>query len=183
MDTREAHPFFPAYYMSGVGLSALAEMPLGTDILRFGRGLSFLQAIYLGMCFTGGPGRWVQTPGFCGVVCCTSLRLNQVSHIMDCWEPIIWEVLPFSSLCFFPGLLGNDSQKPAEPIMRGGLIAGVQISARAHTWGSVVTLGAGGPSLAPLPLKPASEISLFEGVNESARYFLPTGRGESSAHV
>lgn len=30
-------------------------MPLGTDTLGFGGGLSFLQAIYLGMCFTGGP--------------------------------------------------------------------------------------------------------------------------------
>lgn len=49
--------------------------------------------------------------------------------------------------------------------------------------GSGVTLGAGGSYLAPLALKPASEISLFEGVNESARYFLPTGRGKSSAHV
>lgn len=106
-----------------------------------------------------------------------------MSHIMGRWEPILWEVLPVSSLCFFPGLLGNDSQKPAEAIMTGGLIAGVQISAQAHTWGSAVTLGAGGSYLAPLPLKPASEISLFEGVNESARYFLPTGRGESSAHV
>lgn len=33
----------------------LSEMPLGTDTLGFGGGLSFLQAIYLGMCFTGGP--------------------------------------------------------------------------------------------------------------------------------
>lgn len=71
-----------------------------------------------------------------------------MSHIMDCCEPMIWEVLPFSS-----GLLGKDSQKPAEPTVRGGLIAGVQISAQAHVWGSVVTLGAGGPYLAPLPIK------------------------------
>lgn len=41
-DTRETRSFFPAHYMSGVGLSALAEMPLGTDILRFGGGLPFL---------------------------------------------------------------------------------------------------------------------------------------------
>lgn len=131
--TREDHPFFPAYYKSAVGLSALAEMPLGSDTLRFGEGLSFLQAIYLGMCFTGGPWCWVQTPGLCSVVCYTSLGLNQVSHNMGCWEPIICKVLLFSSLCFFPGLLGNDSQKPAGPITMGGKIAGVQISAWAHT--------------------------------------------------
>lgn len=103
-------------------------MPLGTDTLRFGGGLSFLQAIYLGMCFTGGPGYWVQTLGLCSIVCCTSLGLNQVSHVMGCWEPIIWEVLLFPSLCFFCGLLSNGSQKPAGPIMMGGQIAGVQIS-------------------------------------------------------
>lgn len=80
----------------------------------------------------------------------------------------------FPLFVFFPGLSGNDSQKPAGPIMTGGQIAGV---------GSGVTLGAGGSYLAPLPFKPASETSLFEGVNESARYFLPTGRGKSSAHV
>lgn len=62
-------------------------------------------------------------------------------------------------------------------------IAGLQISAWAPYVGSGVTLGAGGSDFASLPLKPASEISLFEGVNESARYFLPTGRGKSSAHV
>lgn len=110
VDTREDHPFFPADCKSGVGLSALAELPLGTDIVRFGRGLPFLQAIYLGMCFTGGPGCWVQTPGFCSRVCGTSLGLNQVSHIMDCWEPIIWEVLPFSSL-LFPWPVGQGQSK------------------------------------------------------------------------
>lgn len=127
--------FLPAYYKSGAGLSASDEMPLGTGIVRFGRSLSFLQAIYLGMCFTGGLGCWVQTPGLCSVLRCTSLGLNQVSHIMDCWEPIIWEVLPFLSLCFFSGLLGKDSEKPAEPIMRGGQFTRVQISAWAHTRG------------------------------------------------
>lgn len=44
--------------------------------------------------------------------------------------------------------------------------------------GSGAALGAGGFYLAPLPLKPASEISLFEGVNESARYFLPLAEGK-----
>lgn len=48
---------------------------------------------------------------------------------------------PFLSLfAFFPGLLSSDSQKPAEPIVRGageGEIAGVQISAWAvcRLWG------------------------------------------------
>lgn len=95
-------PFLSGYSMSAIGLSALAEMLLGTDVLGFGRGLSFLQAIYLGMCFTGGPGCWVQTLNLRSVICHTSLGLNQVSHIMGCWEPKICEVFLFSSLCFFP---------------------------------------------------------------------------------
>lgn len=157
-------------------------MPLGTDTLRFGGGLSFLQAIYLGMCFTGGPGYWVQTLGLCSLVCCTSLGLNQVSHVMGCWEPIIWEVLLFPSLLFLWPV--EQWQSKASWTHHDGW---------ANCWspdfclgpcvGSGVTLGAGGSYLAPLALKPASEISLFEGVNESARYFLPTGRGKSSAHV
>lgn len=88
---------------------------------------------------------------------------------------------PFLSLfAFFPGLLSSDSQKPAEPIVRGQareklpecrFLLGPYV-------GSGVTPGAGGTYLAPLPLKPASEISLFEGVNESVRYFLPLAEGK-----
>lgn len=52
--TREDHVFFQAHSKSGVGLSVLAEMLLGTDILTFDGDLSFLQIIYLGICFTGG---------------------------------------------------------------------------------------------------------------------------------
>lgn len=46
---------FSSCCKSGGGFSAFTEMPLGTDTLRFGGGSSFSQAIYLGMCFTGGP--------------------------------------------------------------------------------------------------------------------------------
>lgn len=157
-------------------------MPLGTDTRRFGGGLSFLQAIYLGMCFTGGPGYWVQTLGLCSIVCCTSLGLNQVSR----YGPLEANNLgssPFSLSLLFLWPVGQWQSKASwthHDMWANCLSPDFCLGPYVGSW---VTLRAGGSYLEPLALKPASEISLFEGVNESARYFLPTGRGKSSAHV
>lgn len=120
------------YSKSGVRLAALDEMLLGTDTLRFGGSLSFLQTIYLGMCFTGGLAVGSQPWASVAYYCCTSLWLNQVSQITGCLEPVIGKVLPFclSLLFSWPVEQWQSEASWTHHERTGeGEIAGAQISA------------------------------------------------------
>lgn len=130
---------------------------VSADSLTFGRDFPiFSQAIYLGMCFTGGPAAgsnpraYVEqaTAHLCGWREC---------HLI--WLPLanIWEILSLSLFfvsALLPGLLRNHSSNASWTRHEGvgkRVIAEVSISAWVHIWSLGVTLGAGGIYLSPLP--------------------------------